>query len=29
MFGLSPGILNELFIFPILFLYLNVKYQVI
>ena len=29
MFDLFPGILNELFIFPILFLDLNVNYQVI
>ena len=28
MFGLFLGILNELFIFPILSLYLNVNYQV-
>ena len=29
MFGLFPGILNELFIFPILLLDLNVNYQVL
>ena len=29
MFGLFLGILNELFIFPIIFLDLNVNYQAI
>ena len=29
IFGLFPGILNELFIFPILLLDLNVNYQVL